>query len=574
MTPLPTIGVRSPLPGVVYPPRAELETYVRAGLLRHETWAEVFDRVAASRADHPAIVGIDGTITYRELERRTTRLAGALLGLGLDPNDRVMFQIANCAEAIVGVLACVKAGLIPVCTLASHREHEIGYLARHCAARAHFVQGDDPKFDHVAFAQELRTRLPAMHAIVSARGAARENVPRMEDLIAATDEAEARARIGRVERDPFQVAVMQLSGGTSGVPKLIPRFHNEYVYNMRAVSEYLDYRDTDVMLMPLPMIHNASMVCAWGPILLSGGTFIASRIATVEGMAADLRDFAPTWLGLGQREMVLRCKDAMERVPVRKERIRGVWMINSASLVRTELGLPAQHIFGMSEGVIMFTRASDPLEARENTIGRPVSEYDRIRLLRPGTETEVAVGEIGEFAAKGPYTLHGYYDAEDRNRVAFTSLGEYRSGDLMSVRIVDGRRYYVFEGRIKDVIDRGGEKISSEEIELALARHPGIASVAVVGVPDPRLNERLCACVTPRTPEDAPRLDVAELGAFLAGIGMAKFKWPELVQVYTELPLTKVGKIDKGTLRQLAATRAVGAGATAASAPKPAGAKS
>jgi non-ribosomal peptide synthetase component E (peptide arylation enzyme) len=553
------IGVGTPLPGVVYPPLAALETYVQAGLLRHETWPEIFSQVAQAQGERPAIVGPDGTISYRDLDSRTTRLAGALISMGLQPNDRVMFQLGNCAELIIGVLGCVKAGLIPVCTLASHREHEIGYLAKHCKATAHFVQGDDQKFDHVAFAQVIRAKLTAMRFTISVHGAARPGVPRMEDLIAAADEHASQAQVAKVPRDPFQVSILQLSGGTSGIPKLIPRFQNEYVYNMRAVAEFLDYRSTDVMLMPMPMIHNASMCCAWGPILLVGGAFLASRANTVEAMAADLRDFEPTWLGLGHREMILRCKDALRRVSIRRDKIRGVWAINSASLVRTELQLPSQHIFGMSEGMIMFTRADDPLDVRENTIGRPVSPFDRVRLLKPGTEIEVAEGEVGELAVKGPYTIHGYYDAAERNRAAFTSAGEYRSGDLMSVRIANGRRYYVYEGRIKDVIDRGGEKISSEEIELALSRHDGVAEVAVVGIPDARLGERLCACIIPRTSTDEGRLDVAQLGRFLKDIGVAKFKWPEHVQVYPEFPMTKIGKIDKSALRELAASRACAA---------------
>ena len=202
------------------------------------------------------------------------RAAAAFIGLGLRPTDRVIFQLINCKELVIAFLGCLRAGLIPVCTLAAHREHEIGYIANHAEARAHIVQGDDPKFDHVAFADELRGSVPSMKVLISARGAARPGIARLEDLIERTQPAQAAALVATMRHDPYQVALMQLSGGTSGVPKLIPRFNSEYVYNMRAVAGFLEYRADDVMLMPMPMIHNASMCCAWGPMLLVGGTFI------------------------------------------------------------------------------------------------------------------------------------------------------------------------------------------------------------------------------------------------------------------------------------------------------------
>lgn len=348
---------------------------------------------------------------------------------------------------------------------------------------------------------------------------------------------------------------MQLSGGTSGVPKLIPRFNSEYVYNMRAVAEFLDYRADDTMLMPMPMIHNASMCCAWGPMLLAGGTFVITPQPSVETLADALSKHPPTWLGAGHRELLLRIDEAIKASGAPTTQVRGTWVINSASFARTEMNLPGHHIFGMGEGLIMFSKPDDPLEIREHTIGRPVSPLDRVRVLKVGTEIEVPIGEIGELAVKGPYTIHGYYKADERNKVAFTSQGEYRSGDLISARVVDGVTNYVFEGRIKDVIDRGGEKISSEEIEIALARHPAVAEVAVVGVPDPRMGERLCACVMARRPEDASGMTVASFANFLQQMRVAKFKWPEYVEVFAEFPMTKIGKVDKTVLKAMAAER-------------------
>src|SRR5262249_552409 len=161
--------------------------------------------------------------------------------------DRAVFQLANTKELILSYIACLKAGLIPICTLAAHRKHEIGYLARHAGARAHFVDGDVEKFDFINFAREIRAEVPSIthiRAMRPRRTATSENLHSFEDLAASIDRAEARVLIGRVERDPWQVAIFQLSGGTTGVPKIIPRFHNEYLYSIRAMTRYIGFDET------------------------------------------------------------------------------------------------------------------------------------------------------------------------------------------------------------------------------------------------------------------------------------------------------------------------------------------
>lgn len=545
------IGVRQPLAGVVYPPHEDLRRYMEAGLLGGATLPEAFADSFRNNAQRTAICGPEGTLSYEKLDELTDRAGAAMLRLGLRPLDRVIFQLGNSPELLIAFIGCLKAGLIPVCTLAAHRENEIGYLARHAQARGHIVQGDD-KFDLVAFAAELKQRIPSMHVVLSSRGAARSGVARLEDLMQKEDPAQARRRLQDVPRDPFQAAVFQLSGGTTGVPKLIPRFHNEYLFNMRAVARYMDYRRDDVMYMPLPMIHNASMACAWGPILLVGAAFAVTPQVTPETMIQMLRECQPTWLAAGVKQALLKLKAAIDASGMKLDRVRGVWSINAAKYAREALGVPGCHIFGMAEGLIMFTRECDPVEAREQTVGKPVCELDQIRLLKPGTEDEVKRGEVGELAIKGPYTIHGYYDAAERNRQAFTTDGFYRSGDLMSARVIDGATYYVFEGRLKDVVDRGGEKVNCEEVEFALADHKAVADIGVVGMPDPSLGERICAFVSLRAGFSAADVGVAQFAQHLEALGFAKYKWPERVEVMDTLPATKVGKPDKAELRRMA----------------------
>jgi len=548
LSPLP-YEVREPLPGVVYAPPEDLRRYVDAGLLTRETMGDAFRASFAAHAQRTALASSEAQITYAQLDEATDRLAGAWLELGLQPLDRVVFQIGNCAELVLGFIACLKAGLIPICTLAAHREQEIGYLGRHAAARMHFVQGDDPKFDDVAFAGRMRERIPSMQWTVQARGERRGGALQLREQLEAMPLARARALLAELRIDPFQVAVFQLSGGTTGVPKIIPRFHNEYVYNMRAVARFAGYQPDDCLFMPLPMMHNLNMGCCFGPFLLTGGTVAMAAGVSPEAIGQVFRQFAPTWTVMAG-PIIDRLKPAIASGALPLNRLLGVISANNAPALRALLKAPVRHIFGMTEGIIMLTDPADPPEVQDSMVGRPVSPMDQVKIFRIGTEEEITTpGEIGECAFAGPYTIHGYYDAAERNAQAFTSQGFYRSGDLMLFRDIGGVRYYQFCGRTKDVVDRAGEKVNCEEVEHLLARHPAVTAAAVVGMPDKVYGERVCAFVTVREGHAAP--SAAQLGAFLQELGLAKFKWPERIEVLAELPLTNAGKLSKPALKQL-----------------------
>ena len=558
------------LPGVVYPPQEDLQRYVDAGYLGQQTLIEAYMQTHARFAQRPALVGPEGTISHGELDDISNRVAAAFLDLGLQAFDRVVFQAANCNELIFGWLGCLKAGLIPVCTLVSHREREIGYLAHHSGAKLHFVQGDDAKFDHVEFAHRMRLQAPSLQHIVVARGPARDGALSLKDLYEAQDPARAKARVLAVERDPFQVALFHLSGGTTGVPKIIPRFGAEYLYMMRAIAQFNSYDETDIFYCPTPFMHNLNMGTCTGPTLLVGGAMVMVPTLDPDTVKQVLQKIRPTRLVMGgpvfakmapQLEKNRKVSKVFHALPVlgallpgiaRKlidfRQVRAVYTSTGARTIARVMGVPAYQIFGMTEGVIMYTRGDDDAEIRVTSVGRPVSPMDKIKILRPGTEEELPAGQVGEPAFFGPYTTRGYYDAPDRNAEAFTSDGYYRSGDLMSCRTVDGKTYYFFEGRIKDVVDRGGEKINAGEVEEAVLTHPGIIACAVVGLKDRSLGERMCACIVVRPGHPAP--DVSSLGKHLQAYGLAKFKWPERIEILQELPATHVGKLDKIALRK------------------------
>jgi non-ribosomal peptide synthetase component E (peptide arylation enzyme) len=219
-----------------------------------------------------------------------------------------------------------------------------------------------------------------------------------------------------------------------------------------------------------------------------------------------------------------------------------------ADAIEAHLGVKAANLYGITEGLVLISHPDDPPRARHLTQGRPGYTAEEIRILKAGTDEEVTAGEVGELCFRGPSSLRGYYSAPGQTREALTDDGFVRTGDLAKAHRIEGRLYYSFEGRLKDNINRGGEKFGTEEVENFIRQHPAVADVAVVAMPDEMLIERACAYLVPRPGEKAP--DVRALGAFLETLGLAKFKFPERIEVVNAFPVTRVGKLDKAQLRK------------------------
>ncbi len=533
--------------GRVVPFPAELVTRYRAeGLWGDNTIATELHRTASRFPDREAVVASAGRYTYRELDERTDQVALGLIRLGFEPGNRVVLQLTNRPETVLAWYGLLKAGLIPVCTLAAHRAHEIGAISRLAEAVGHLVDGGT-SFDLVSFAVEQQHDHPTLRHILTVGADPDAKGVRIEDLYdvdtAAAARAAVRARQSHV--DPDDVAVFQLSGGTTGVPKVIPRLHAEYWYNARAFAEAWEWDETTRDAHLIPLVHNAGVVCGMHAVHSVGGCLIVGTAAPSEALPLLVAEH-PTDILIGHSHYTWASQPEFRPVA---ERLRTV-IFSGAKVppalfeaVESAGAVPGQ-LFGMGEGLCMVTGRSAPRQARLSTVGAPISPLDEIRVLEPGTEDEVAKGEVGELACRGPYTLHGYYDLPGHNAVAFTSDGFYRTGDLVAIRTIEGGCHVSVEGRIKDLINRGGEKISAEEVELLLLQHPGIQSAAVVAMPDERLGERACAYLVAT---DQP-IDLVELRRHLDILGVAKFKWPERLEWRTALPLTPVGKLDKKRL--------------------------
>jgi 2,3-dihydroxybenzoate-AMP ligase len=355
----------------------------------------------------------------------------------------------------------------------------------------------------------------------------------------------------RIKIDPSHPCIFQLSGGTTGVPKLIPRTHNDYAYNSRLAVEVCGVTGDSVLLLALPIAHNLPLACpGLQGYLFRGGKVVLSASTRPEDLFKLIERHRVTHLKVVPALLIRLINDpAIGKYDLSSLRViqSGGQRMQPEVRQRTSELIPSatvQENFGMSEGMLFFVRLDDPEEVRLLTCGRPLSPDDEVKLV-DDEGREVAPGEVGELTCRGPYTLRGYYGVPEYNARQFTPEGFYRSGDLMRLHPSGN---YVVEGRKKDLINRGGEKISAEEIENLILSHPSVQNVACVPMPDPHLGEKMCACVILKKDR---ALSVAELVEFLKDKEIAKFKLPERLELLSDFPVSTFGKVSKKALTEM-----------------------
>ncbi|MEU0528887.1 (2,3-dihydroxybenzoyl)adenylate synthase [Amycolatopsis tolypomycina] len=537
---------------VPFPPEV-IRRYRAAGMWSDRTLAQEFRAIADYHPGHLAVITPDARLTYAELDRRTDRLALGLRDLGLRPGERVLLQVTNGVWAVLAWYGLLKAGLVPIATLALHRRHEILEIARQAEPVAHLIEPGFRGHDLVALAAEVTKAQPTLRRLLTigtaTPPAAAITLESLESADRPVAPTAVRAAVEEIQ-DAIPgdaLGVLQLSGGTTNTPKLIPRLHTEYWYNARTYAEAIDLDSTGTVAHLLPMVHNAGIVCA-----LHAAHSVGGCVALAAPEPAQLKVIAPqvthAMLSPALAAMVTQDPGLFDALAGLR---RLVWVngpLPADIVARFET--PSRTIiqmFGMGEGMCMATPAAAPAEIRHRTVGTPLSPFDEIRVYAPGTEDPVPPGTPGELCARGPVTIRGYFRAPERNTEAFTSDGFYRTGDIVVEVPHGGRSFYRLQDRIKDLINRGGEKVNAAEVENLLVRHPAVERAALVAMPDERLGERACAFIVPKDGAQVPGL--GEVQRYLDGIGVAKFKWPERIEPLGEFPLTNVSKVDKRALR-------------------------
>lgn len=526
------------------------ERYRQKGYWQGRTLGDLVHAWAAEYGERQAIVSAAERVTYRQLARRVDRLALHLDRLGLRAPQRIVVQLTNVPEFVYLYYACARIGVLPVMALPAHRLSEISYLAQFSEAVGYAIPATFKGFDYQQLAREVRQAAPTVrHVLVAGDDVEPGNLALGDLLSDAIEQREPLERLSALRPDPSDVALFLLSGGTTGLPKLIPRTHDDYAYNSRASASVCGFGPDTVYLVSLPISHNFPLSSPGiqgafqhgGKVVLCATADPAEAFPLIERERVTATSLVPA--------LAIRWMDAPERERFDLSSLR-VLQVGGARLnpeparrVRPVLGCRLQQVFGMAEGLLNFTRLDDSEQAIIETQGRPVSPDDEIRVV-DDDDQDVPPGEPGNLLACGPYTIRGYYKAPEHNRRAFTADGYYRTGDV--VRLHPSGNLSV-EGREKDMINRGGEKVSAEEVENLILAHPSVFNVAVVAMPDPLLGERACAYVILKP---GASLTFQELIAFLEHQQIAKFKLPERLEIVDSFPLTSVGKVSKKDLRE------------------------
>lgn len=521
----------------VWPP-ALAERYRAAGYWRGETFSAMLRERAAAHPDRLAVVAGANRWSYAELLARAESIAAGFLALGFQPGDRLIVQFPNIAEFLSVVFALFRARLIPVYALPAHRVVEIVHFARTAEARGYIIAARHDGFDYRDLASDVRAQVPEIEHVI---------VVGEPGPFTALDALPTTAVDLPGDADPATVAFLQISGGSTGLSKLIPRTHDDYIYSFRASAEICGLDGTSVYLAALPVAHNfpmsspgvfgalhagATVVLASSPSPEVAFPLIENERVTITGLVPPL---ALLWLQAAPTTKHDLSSLAVLQVGGAK------FMTESARRVRPILGCTVQQVFGMAEGLVNYTRLDDPEEIIVSTQGRPISPDDEVLIL-DDEGNPVPEGEAGNLLTRGPYTIRAYHNNDGANARSFTPDGFYRTGDMVK-RTPEG--YLVVQGRATDHINRAGEKISAEEIEDHLLAHPAVFDAAVVSLPDEYLGERSCAFVIPQG--DRPK--AAVLKAWVRGRGLADFKVPDQIVFVDAFETTAVGKVSRKELR-------------------------
>ncbi|MET4682113.1 (2,3-dihydroxybenzoyl)adenylate synthase [Brevundimonas faecalis] len=513
--------------------------YRAKGYWRGETFSQLLRSRAEAQADAVAVVGMEQCWTYGELLEKAETVAAGFLALGLKPGDRVVVQLPNLPEFLSVIFGLFRAKLIPVYALPAHRSTEVVHFVTRAEASAYVVADRHEGFDYRALARAVQAEVPELRHVIVV-GEAEEFAPL--DAFRADP-----ASLPTQDADPSDVAFLQISGGSTGLSKLIPRTHDDYLYSVRESADISGLEPESVYLTALPAAHNfpmsspgylgalyvgATVVMAPSPSPDVCFPLIAREGVTITGLVPPL---ALLW-------MQAAAKKTHDLSSLQVLLVGGAkFLPEAARRVRTELGCTLQQVFGMAEGLVNYTRLDDPETLIVETQGRPISPDDEI-LIVDDAGAPVAEGEPGDLLTRGPYTIRAYHNEPAANARSFTEDGFYRTGDVVR-RTPEG--YLVVMGRATDHINRAGEKISAEEVEDHLLAHPSVFDAAVVSAPDDYLGERICAFVIPNGA--APR--GVELKAWMRKRDIADFKVPDQIVFVDDFAVTAVGKVSRRELR-------------------------
>jgi 2,3-dihydroxybenzoate-AMP ligase/mycobactin salicyl-AMP ligase len=477
--------------------------------------------------------------------------------LGIRPRERVMLQFPNWHEYILAFFAMQKIGAITVLLIPRHNQSEINHLAKLTEPVAWVLPEHYGKIDYQPIIDDVLKENPQIKHIIQIRTDKKNKYPTMDKLIEEAELTEENLKaLDDLRPDPDEVSHIMPTGGTTGLPKASVRTHNCYICNIEYHSRAWEITSNDTLMVITPVAHSMAMHWGIGAAIFNYAKLVLLDSVQPESICEWIKSekvtAIPSVPALITRMVEMEDLEKYDLSSLRTISVGGA--PSTPDLVRAvydKLKCTFINGFGSSEGTNTATRPGDSIDIICNSVGRKVCPYDTIKLIDEEGK-EVPPGAEGELVSKGPGIFTGYFKSPDENNKIFTIDGFFKTGDKARK---DQQGNITITGRIKDIINRGGEKISAVEIENLMSANPDIREAAVVGMPDKVLGERICAYVTLKS---GANLTFEEIIAFLKEKGASVQQLPERIEFIEALPLTKVGKVDKKVLREDIAKRSGG----------------
>jgi 2,3-dihydroxybenzoate-AMP ligase len=527
----------------------DAELYLRRGWWLDLTLSDYLDRAADTYPDKVGFIDLRTRMTYAQAREHSVRLAVGFMRLGIRPQDRVLVQLPNWSEFVPAYFALQRIGAIPVMLIDRYREHEIERLALLSGATAWIVPTRYRKVDYAPIIEEVLSLVPALKQVVTVRGEIEgQDFADLSRLIEETEPTPIELRrLAELHPNPMQVAHMGPTGGTTGTPKIVPRTHNSLGCGVGCCSLAWTQGPEDVTLIVGSIGHDLSVskgflgsVITMGTIVFLDNTDTEVICQTIERERVTAVVWVPT---LAQRLMQYESLDTHDLASLNKMHCAGA--AATPGLIRdvvARLGIRFFNGYGATEGMSTITGAHDDLDTTTSSVGRPSCPGDVYKVV-DFDGSELPTGSSGELLVKGPGFFTGYYLNDEENAKAFDADGFFKTGDVACIS-EDG--CVTITGRIKEMINRGGESISATVIEELIDRHPDIVAVAVVAMPDPLMGERVCAYVQTK---NGCELTFEAVVAFLREENASVLELPERIEFIAEMPYTPAQKTDKKTLQ-------------------------
>jgi cyclohexanecarboxylate-CoA ligase len=524
---------------------ADIASFYAAGLWRPETFFEVAGQQADRQPDKVFVTDGATSLTYRELAGSALALAVGLHRLGIGPGDRVSVQIPSWAEFTQISLALTRIGAIMVPIMPIYRRDDVGYVLRNAGVRTAITCGAFRNFDYPGMYASLRPDCPDLRDLIVVRpdGGQPEDALPLESLF-ADGAGELGAAAG--PDDPF---VIVFSSGTTARPKGCLHTFNTFGCGSRLLARAFGYAETDIQFNPSPVTHTTGLITGFLLPLMHGASVHLMEAWEPRAGLADIAKFHTT-AAVTATAFLQTLMDAYDPDQHDPSSMR-LWVaagspIPAAFVRRAREVLPGLRVlslYGRSENACTTTCTVDDDPERSVTSDGKALPGSSVQVVDPDGR-EVPRGEQGDIAYKGPMHMLEYINNPEETAKLFTPDGYSRSGDL---GVMDADGYVRVTGRLKDIVIRGGLNISVRQIEDLLTAHPAIRAVAVVGMPDERLGEKVC-CYAVLNPGHGS-LTLAEVSQYLLDRGLAIQKIPERLEIVPELPMTATGKIQKHVLR-------------------------